>query len=134
MRRKKFNFLNEAKQIAKQLIIHRMWNGLSQESVANILGISFQQYQKVEKCENRCLAEQLLKICNELNWDAGTILHQDPLQTLDILQNNSKPKTRSNIVNSIEKIRSKLDKLDDTAYSNYFKERPLLLTTDMEVK
>ena len=54
-RRKKFDFLKNAKQIAKQLLIHRMWNGLSQEKVANVLGVTFQQYQKVEKCENRCI-------------------------------------------------------------------------------
>ena len=42
-----FNFLPEAKQIAKQLIIHRLWNGLTQEKVAASLGVTFQQYQKL---------------------------------------------------------------------------------------
>ena len=62
--KKKFKFLNNAKQIAGQLLLHRMWNGLSQEKVAKVIGVTFQQYQKVEKCENRCMAEQLLEICN----------------------------------------------------------------------
>ena len=62
-RRKNFRFLMNAKQIAGQLLLHRMWNGLSQEKVADVIGVTFQQYQKVEKCENRCLAEQLLAIC-----------------------------------------------------------------------
>ena len=33
-RRKNFRFLMNAKQIAGQLLLHRMWNGLSQEKIA----------------------------------------------------------------------------------------------------
>ena len=51
--RKSDKQLEILKQIAKQLLLHRVWNGKNQESIANILGVSFQQYQKVEKCENR---------------------------------------------------------------------------------
>ena len=40
-----FNFLPQAKQIAKQLVLHRLWNGLTQEKVAASLGVTFQQYQ-----------------------------------------------------------------------------------------
>ena len=74
--KKKFKFLNNAKQIAGQLLLHRMWNGLSQEKVAEVIDVTFQQYQKVEKCENRCLAEQLLAICDNYNWDPRTILKE----------------------------------------------------------
>jgi len=135
-RRKNFRFLMNAKQIAGQLLLHRMWNGLSQEKVAEVIGVTFQQYQKVEKCENRCLAEQLLMICNAYNWDPRTILKADPIKTLDAWVDRRKPKTRPNIVNRPERIREKLDKLNDNAYKWYFhkKEDPLILTEDMEVK
>ena len=98
-----------------------MWNGLSQEKVANVIGVTFQQYQKVEKCENRCLAEQLLMICNNYNWDPRTILKADPIKTLDAWTHRRKAKTRANIINRPEKIREKLDKLNDNAYKWYFK-------------
>ena len=119
--RKNFRFLMNAKQIAGQLLLHRMWNGLSQEKVAEVIDVTFQQYQKVEKCENRCLAEQLLAICDNYNWDPWTILKADPVKTLDAWVNRRKPKNRPNIVNNPEKIREKLDKLNDNAYRWYFK-------------
>ena len=136
-RRKNFRFLMNAKQIAGQLLLHRMWNGLSQEKVAEKIGVTFQQYQKVEKCENRCMAEQLLEICNAFDWDPRTILKADPVKTLDAWTNRRKAKTRPNIINRPERIRQKLDKLNDHAYKNYFKKNnndPLVLTEDMEVK
>ena len=135
--KKKFKFLNNAKQIAGQLLLHRMWNGLSQEKVADVIGVTFQQYQKVEKCENRCLAEQLLAICNAYDWDPRTILKAVPVKTLDAWTHRRKAKCRPNIINRPERIRQKLDKLNDQAYNNYFKKNsndPLILTEDMEVK
>ena len=136
-RRKNFRFLMNAKQIAGQLLLHRMWNGLSQEKIADVIGVTFQQYQKVEKCENRCLAEQLLAICNTYDWDPRTILKADPVQTLDAWIHRRRPRIRANIVNRPERIRQKLDKLNDQAYKHYFKKNstdPLILTKDMEVK
>ena len=136
-RRKNFKFLINAKQIAGQLLLHRMWNGLSQENIADVIGVTFQQYQKVEKCENRCLAEQLLAICNTYDWDPRTILKADPVQTLDAWTHRRKAKVRPNIINRPERIRQKLDKLNDQAYKHYFKKNstdPLILTEDMEVK
>ena len=135
--KKKLKFLKNAKQIAGQLLLHRMWNGLSQEKVADVIGVTFQQYQKVEKCENRCLAEQLLAICDNYKWDPRTILKADPVKTLDAWTHRRKAKTRPNIVNNPEKIREKLDKLNDNAYKWYFhtkSKEPLILTEDMEVK
>ena len=40
-RRKKFNRLPEAKQLAKQLLLHRVWHGYSQENVADVLEVTF---------------------------------------------------------------------------------------------
>ena len=64
-KRKRFNRLPEAKQLAKQLLLHRVWNGLSQSNIADVLGVTFQQYQKIERCQNRVYAEQLLCICKK---------------------------------------------------------------------
>ena len=110
-RRKNFRFLMNAKQIAGQLLLHRMWNGLSQEKVAEVIGVTFQQYQKVEKCENRCLAEQLLEICKAYDWDPRTILNADPIRTLDAWTHRRKAKTRPNIVNRPENIKDVLSLL-----------------------
>ena len=51
-RRKKFNRLPEAKQLAKQLLLHRVWSGKSQTEVADVLDVTFQQYQKIERKMN----------------------------------------------------------------------------------
>ena len=118
-----FNFLPQAKQIAKQLVLHRLWNGLTQEKIATTLGVTFQQYQKLEKCENRVLAEQLLVICNDLNWDPRTMLKADPIKTLDAWSKKRKPKTKANISNSVENIHKKLDHIEEVAYRWYFKNK-----------
>ena len=135
--RKNWNNYSTNKNIAKVLILHRIWHNLNQETMAKINRTTFQQYQKVEKCENRCLAEQLLAICNTYDWDPRTILKADPVQTLDAWIHRRRPRIRANIVNRPERIRQKLDKLNDQAYKHYFKKNstdPLILTEDMEVK
>ena len=77
-RRKTFNRLPEAKQLAKQLILHRLWDGKTQDTVAKLLGVTFQQYQKLERCENRVFAEQLMLLCQEYKWDPQIIFFADP--------------------------------------------------------
>ena len=51
--RRKQKTLDIVKQLAKQLLIHKVFHGRSQSEVANVIDVSFQQYQKYEKCENR---------------------------------------------------------------------------------
>ncbi len=81
-RRKTFNRLPQAKQLAKQLILHRLWDGKTQDTVAKLLGVTFQQYQKLERCENRVFAEQLMLLCQEYKWDPQIIFFGDPVHTL----------------------------------------------------
>jgi len=69
--------LDAAKKIAKNLIAHRIWNGLTQTQIAEIIGVSFQQYQKMEKCINRVYAEDLHVICAQFKWDIA-MMHSDP--------------------------------------------------------
>ena len=61
--------LDAAKKIAKNLIAHRIWNGLTQTQMGDTIGVSFQQYQKIEKCINRVYAEDLEVICDNYRWD-----------------------------------------------------------------
>ena len=69
--------LDAAKKIAKNLIAHRIWNGLTQTQMGDTIGVSFQQYQKIEKCINRVYAEDLEVICDTYGWDI-TMMYSSP--------------------------------------------------------
>ncbi len=118
-----FNFLPQAKQIAKQLILHRLWNGLTQEKIASTLGVTFQQYQKLEKCENRLYAEQLIAICNKYNWDPAIIMMADPVGTLNEWEENKPRHQRAGIDSAVTRIHKKFYAIDINAEHNYFNER-----------
>ena len=113
--------LKHIKQIAKQLFLHRVWNGKSQSEIAEIINVSFQQYQKIERCENRMYAEQLIKICQNQKWDIEIIANADPHMTLNEWDNVSEPKQRSGIKVNYQKILNKFDKIDLNAYKNYYR-------------
>ena len=123
MRRKKFNRIDEAKQLAKQLLLHRVWHGLSQSNIADILGVTFQQYQKIERCQNRLMAEQLLKICKTFDWDPTIIMLADPRATLDEWEVNRPRGEKAGIDSSVTKILKKFYNIDVNAEKNYFNER-----------
>ena len=123
MRRKKFNRIDEAKQLAKQLLLHRVWHGLSQSNIADILGVTFQQYQKIERCQNRLMAEQLLKICKTFDWDPTIIMLADPRATLDEWEVSRPRGEKAGIDSSVTKILKKFYKIDVNAEKNYFNER-----------
>ena len=69
--------LDAAKKIAKNLIAHRIWNRLTQTEMGDTIGVSFQQYQKMEKCVNRIYAEDLKVICDAYRWDI-TMMYTEP--------------------------------------------------------
>lgn len=54
------------KFIGNQLRIHRILRGLSQEKLAQVVGLSFQQVQKYERGKNRISASKLFEICRYL--------------------------------------------------------------------
>lgn len=56
---------SEVKLIANQLKKFRTLNGLSQQALGDVLGVSNQQYSKFESGLNRISASQVLKIANE---------------------------------------------------------------------
>ena len=122
-RRKRFNRLAEAKQLAKQLLLHRVWDGLSQSNVADAIGVTFQQYQKVERCQNRLYAEQLLCMCNSFKWDPAIIMQADPVETLNEWEENKPRSGKAGIDSSLKKIHKKFYAIENNAYKNYFNER-----------
>ena len=79
--RKNWSNFETNKRICKQLILHRIWNDLTQTDMSKDIGTTFQQYQKVERCYNRIFAEQLISICNNRKWDIS-IFNSDPQHTL----------------------------------------------------
>ena len=122
-RRKTFNRLPEAKQLAKQLILHRLWDGKTQDTVAKLLGVTFQQYQKLERCENRVFAEQLILLCKTYKWDPQIIFFGDPTLTLYEWVNSEKPKTiSSGVNNSSKRILHKFYVVEANGKRNYMKE------------
>ena len=122
-RRKKFNRLPEAKQLAKQLLLHRVWNGKSQSNIADVLEVTFQQYQKIERCENRLMAEQLLKICKTFNWDPAIIMLADPIATLNECEQNKPRHQKAGIDSAVNRIHKKFYAIDVNAASRYYNER-----------
>ena len=80
--RKNWSNLEINKRICKQLILHRVWNKLSQSDLAKDIGTTFQQYQKVEKCYNRIFAEQLVSICKNRGWKEEIVCRANPEETL----------------------------------------------------
>ena len=122
-RRKTFNRLPQAKQLAKQLILHRLWDGKTQDTVAKLLGVTFQQYQKLERCENRVFAEQLMSLCQEYKWDPQIIFFADPVLTLNEWVNSEKPKViSSGVNNSSKRILHKFYVVEANGKRNYMKE------------
>ena len=122
-RRKKFNRLPEAKQLAKQLLLHRVWNGKSQSNIADVLEVTFQQYQKIERCENRLMAEQLLKICKTFDWDPAIIMLADPDATLNEWEQNKPRHQKAGIDSAVNRIHKKFYAIDVNAASRYYNER-----------
>ena len=122
-RRKKFNRLPEAKQLAKQLLLHRVWSGKSQTEVADVLDVTFQQYQKIERCQNRLYAEQLLAICKKFKWDPAIIMMADPVGTLNEWEENKPRHQRAGIDSAVTRIHKKFYAIDVNAASRYYNER-----------
>ena len=81
-RRKNEENLILAKKLAKHLILHRLWNGLSQNKIALDLNVSHQQYQKFESCTNDILYIQVARIFKNRGW-SKEVLEADPYAVLE---------------------------------------------------
>jgi transcriptional regulator with XRE-family HTH domain len=59
--------------VGQNIRFQRTRAGMSQERLANHLGLTFQQIQKYEKGTNRTTASRLVKICSVFGIDLPTI-------------------------------------------------------------
>jgi len=66
------------KNIAKTLVLHRVWTGYTQTALAVDLNVTFQQIQKYENCLNRISAENLIFLCKKRKWDIQLFLTDKP--------------------------------------------------------
>jgi len=85
VRKKRHNAENLvfAKLIAKHLILHRIWNGLSQRKIAiEDLQVTHQQYQKIESVLNDVFYVQVARIFKNRKW-SKEILESDPYVVLE---------------------------------------------------
>ena len=128
--RRNWSNLEINKRICKQLILHRIWNKLSQSNLAEDIGTTFQQYQKVERCYNRIFAEQLISICNNRKWDIS-IFNSDPHETIEEWMKRDYPNNIKTVVpDRYTKIKRSWDILDQTAQRNYYGEEPIPFVVD----
>lgn len=121
MQRRKEQHIANNKQLAKQLLLHRVFYGRTQQEVAKVIDVSFQQYQKYEKCENRIFAEQLMSICKHYSWDIDVIFNGEPIMTAREWYENKVPNARSGVHVNYASLLEKFNKIDVNAYVNYMK-------------
>ena len=84
VRKKRHNAENLilAKLIAKHLIMHRIWNGLTQNDLAFDISVTHQQYQKVEAVTNDVFYVQVARIFKNRGW-SKEVLEADPYAVLE---------------------------------------------------
>ena len=118
MGRKNWTNYSTNKNIAKVLILHRIWHNLNQETMAKINRNTFQQYQKVEKCHNRIFFEQAIAICKDRKWDISLFL-EEPMEILIKWKNRDFPDFKI-FPDKITKIIKAWEKLDRVGEANYY--------------
>lgn len=69
MSKRKPQNLRLARNIAKNLVLKRVKDGLNQTQVSEAISTTFQQEQKFEGGNNQLSAVQLFLICRKFGWD-----------------------------------------------------------------
>ena len=121
-RKKTYTDYEIIKNIAKILVLHRVWSGLNQTKVAKDLNVSFQQVQKYEKCMNRISAEMLIDICKKRKWDITLFMNDKPESILDEWIGNTS-KYDDNIRSyelRTNQITKKWEQIDKVGENNYY--------------
>jgi len=120
---KAFNNYEINRNIAKILVLFRVWNGFTQKEISKCLNISFQQIQKYERCINRLAAENLIDICRQKKWDIQLFTNVNPkaifeewCKRVDITDLNSPYPRRAS------QIQRSWDKIDEVGKQNYYNE------------
>ena len=120
---KAFNNYEINKNIAKVLILHRVWNGFTQTQISKCLNVSFQQIQKYERCIKRMAAENLIDICRQKKWDIQLFLTDKPEAIFDEWCKQIPEYTFSSpYPQRASQIQRSWDKIDKVGKQNYFNE------------
>ena len=106
--------------IAKMLVLHRIWNGYTQSKIAECIHVTFQQIQKYEKCINRIPADHLIDICKQKRWDISLFINDHPeivfgewIKNVDQMTKDSPYPLR------IDQINRAWEKIDNVGKHNY---------------
>jgi HTH-type transcriptional regulator/antitoxin HipB len=78
-----------AKQLSSQLKSLRKQHGLTQQKLADRLGISQMRFSTIERSPENVKFEQILKILSELNMDL--VIRERNNQLLENAKNNNEP-------------------------------------------
>jgi len=111
-----------AKMIAKHLIMHRIWNGLSQKKIAvEDLQVTHQQYQKIEAVSNDVFYVQVARIFKNRGWNKE-VLEADPCAVLEEWLKRDYGNLESKVLpDKYHKIINAWKLLDLKAEKNYYK-------------
>jgi hypothetical protein len=111
-----------AKMIAKHLIMHRIWNGLSQKKIAvEDLQVTHQQYQKIEAVSNDVFYVQVARIFKNRGWNKE-VLEADPYAVLEEWLKRDYGNLESKVLpDKYHKIINAWKLLDLKAEKNYYK-------------
>jgi transcriptional regulator with XRE-family HTH domain len=60
--------------VGHRIRVRRKWLGVSQSTLADFLGVSFQQVQKYERGANRVSASMLVRIAKKLDTSVGELV------------------------------------------------------------
>ncbi|MES2994765.1 MAG: helix-turn-helix transcriptional regulator [Patescibacteria group bacterium] len=63
--------------VGHSIRVRRKWLGISQSTLADHLGVSFQQVQKYERGANRVSASMLVKIAQKLDTSVGELVGEN---------------------------------------------------------
>jgi len=106
--------------IAKTLVLHRIWNGYTQSKIAECIHVTFQQIQKYEKCINRIPADHLIDICKQKRWDISLFINDHPEIIFGEWINNVDQMTEdSPYPLRIDQINRAWEKIDNVGKINY---------------
>lgn len=67
------------KNIGAKIKEYRLLNGLTQQYLANRIGVTYQQLHKYEQCQNRISASRLCDVCEILNVSIVEIVGQEDI-------------------------------------------------------
>lgn len=114
--------------VGHRIRVRRKWLGISQSTLADHLGVSFQQVQKYERGANRVSASMLVRIAQKLDTTVGELVGETPtpmgdeslfeklavpgaVQLLEAFANVQQPSMRTAILNLT---RSLIEESEDT--------------------